>query len=67
MVGMLYCRVCPDRVKCLLVRIEPSQEPEPTDDEADELEREFNLEHCVDGVGEGIPSESESRMVLILF
>jgi hypothetical protein len=27
--------------------------------QGDELEREFYLDHCVDGIGEGIPSESE--------
>jgi hypothetical protein len=55
----LYCRVCPDRARYLIVRVDPSQEPEPTDDEVDELERELYLGHNVDGVGEGIPSESK--------
>jgi hypothetical protein len=59
------CRVCPDRARWLTVRIDPSHKPEPTDDEVDEFEREFCLEHCLDGVGEGTPSESEQRISLI--
>jgi hypothetical protein len=57
--GRPYCRACPDRTRCLIVRIDLSQEPEPTDDEVDERERELYSEHCLDGVGEGIPSERE--------
>jgi hypothetical protein len=64
--GRLYRRFCPDRARCLIVRIDPSQEPETTDDEVGELERKLYLEPCVDGVGEGIASESEERIILIL-
>jgi hypothetical protein len=64
--GMLYCRICPDRVRCLIVRIDHSQESEPLDQEVDALERELYLEYWLDGVGEGIPSESELRIILIL-
>jgi hypothetical protein len=64
--GRLYCRVCPDRVTYLILRTDPSQEPEPTGDQMDGLERELYLEHCVDSVGKGIPSDSEQGMILIL-
>jgi hypothetical protein len=49
----------PDRVTCLIVRIDPSQEAEPTDDEVGEFERELHLHHGVDGAGEETLSESE--------
>jgi hypothetical protein len=49
----------PDQASCLIVQIDPSQEPEPKNDKVDEFERELYLEHCVDDVGEGIPSENE--------
>jgi hypothetical protein len=57
--GRLYCHVCPDRARCPIVRTDPSQEPEPTDENVDKLEKELYLEHYVDKAGEGIPSESE--------
>jgi hypothetical protein len=57
--GMIYCLVGPDRARCLVFQIDPSQEPDPTDDEVDKLESDPHLQHFVDGIGEGMPSESE--------
>jgi hypothetical protein len=61
--GRLSSRVCPDQARYLIVRIDPSQEPELTDDQVDGLERELYLVTCVDGVWEGILSESEQRII----
>jgi hypothetical protein len=55
----LFCRVCTEAARCLLVPIEPAQELVPTDDEVEELEAELYLENCVESIEPEVASGNE--------
>jgi hypothetical protein len=45
--------------------IQSAEETLPTEDEAEQAERELYFEHCVDTVAEEISSEAEQLLLLI--
>jgi hypothetical protein len=46
--GRLFCRVCPEKVKCCFNPIEVVSDPVPTDEEVEELEHKLHLDHMAE-------------------